>query len=133
MDSTDDIKRNELLKLGGIGALAVIAALVAETAPVQANTSKSTPKPKPKPTSDFNNNPIGLDVTLLAAIGNKRAKIAATTQTATKVIMTGDVKQTAGAKIVYTIATPTLKGHLPNGNDHDDPDLQGTAYVAIWY
>lgn len=121
-----EIRRDELLKLGGIGALAVVSALFADADTAAASEKRKRPPKKPR--RIFNNNPIGLDFTSsdsLSAKGGKKAYRCLVTSSE------ADTHQPRDADHVYTIATPHYGGHdLDNYTENDD--IEYTIYVAIW-
>jgi hypothetical protein len=125
------ITREELLRLGGLAALATGAALAGSPAAADA-ADAAKPKPKTKPTHAFNNNPIGLDLTSSTDAVRHNGKV-----TAPKPVPVHRVKVSKyeadvhSADVIYTVGAPTYKSHQPDGHDDDD-DLGYTVWVGIW-
>ncbi len=123
-DPRNEIKRDALLKLGGAGALAAIAAVLADGGAVEAYDDK-----KKKPPGRRVTNPIGLDFTATAKVKPQTGPppIHRVLITATE----ADLHKPTTADERYTLILPKLRGKGPHGNNEDD-DIDVNVYVGIW-
>jgi hypothetical protein len=140
-ESSKQIKRTSILKLGGAGALAAIAALLTAE---RAGGADTKPYPKPGPTA-LTETPMGMDYTSNSSLfkhkPKAKSKPKAPTATPTplppptpvfRVLVTSTLADIDSADHRYEVPKPKVKGTDSDGCDPDFPKYKFPIYVGVW-